>query len=130
MRTGTTARSIAVTGAALLALTACGGGDEGGGGDTGGDSGEKLVNIYGTDGNMGNALGEDFTEPGSLAGMKGTTPLTDLAQDFKDRLLKVDPALQDYNYAGETYDAVIVAALAAQMAGTNDATSSRPTSTA
>jgi ABC-type branched-subunit amino acid transport system substrate-binding protein len=121
MRTGTTARSIAVTGAALLALTACGGGDEGGGGDTGGDSGEKLVNIYGTDGNMGNALGEDFTEPGSLAGMKGTTPLTDLAQDFKDRLLKVDPALQDYNYAGETYDAVIVAALAAQMAGTNDA---------
>jgi ABC-type branched-subunit amino acid transport system substrate-binding protein len=121
MRTGTTARSIAVTGAALLALTACGGGDEGGGGNTGGDSGEKLVNIYGTDGNMGNALGEDFTEPGSLAGMKGTTPLTDLAQDFKDRLLEVDPALQDYNYAGETYDAVIVAALAAQMAGTNDA---------
>ncbi|MET0763231.1 MAG: ABC transporter substrate-binding protein [Blastococcus sp.] len=121
MRTGTTARSIAVTGAALLALTACGGDSDGGGGETGGDSGEKLVNIYGTDGNMGNALGEDFSEPGSLAGMKGTTPLTDLAQDFKDRLLEVDPALQDYNYAGETYDAVMVAALAAQTAGTNDA---------
>jgi ABC-type branched-subunit amino acid transport system substrate-binding protein len=119
MRTGTTARSIAVTGAALLALTACGGGD--GGGDTGGDSGEKLVNIYGTDGNMGNALGKDFDEQGSLAGMKGTTPLTDLAQDFKDRLVEVDPNLQDYNYAGETYDAVIVAALAAELAGTNDA---------
>jgi ABC-type branched-subunit amino acid transport system substrate-binding protein len=119
MRTGTTARSIAVTGAALLALTACGGGD--GGGDTGGDSGEKLVNLYGTDGNMGNALGEDFDEQGSLAGMKGTTPLTDLAQDFKDRLVEVDPNLQDYNYAGETYDAVIVAALAAELAGTNDA---------
>jgi ABC-type branched-subunit amino acid transport system substrate-binding protein len=120
MRTGTTARSIAVTGAVLLAVTACGGsGDDGG--DTGGDSGAKLVNIYGTDGNMGNALGADFDEPGSLAGMKGTTPLTDLAQDFKDRLLEVDPNLQDYNYAGETYDAVIVAALAAQLAGTNDA---------
>jgi ABC-type branched-subunit amino acid transport system substrate-binding protein len=118
MRTGTTARSIAVTGAVLLAVTACGGNGDG---DTGGDSGERLVNIYGTDGNMGNALGEDFDEPGSLAGMKGTTPLTDLAQDFKDRLLEVDPNLQDYNYAGETYDAVVVAALAAQLAGTNDA---------
>jgi hypothetical protein len=70
---------------------------------------------------MGNALGEDFSEEGSLAGMKGTTPLTELGSDFTDRLLEVDPALQDYNYAGETYDAVVVSALAAQMAGTNDA---------
>jgi hypothetical protein len=122
MRTGTTARSIAVTGAALLALTACGGG-EGGGDDTAdsGDSGEKQVNIYGTDGNMGNALGEDFDEDGALAGMKGTTPLTELGSDFTDRLLEIDPELQDYNYAGETYDAVVISALAAQMAGTNDA---------
>ena len=65
MRTRTTTRSIAVTGAALLALTACGGGDEGGS-DTGGnaDSGEKQVNIYGTDGNMGNATGEEFEAGG------------------------------------------------------------------
>ncbi|HEX6382527.1 MAG TPA: ABC transporter substrate-binding protein, partial [Acidimicrobiia bacterium] len=122
MRTRTTARSIAVTGAALLALTACGGGD--GGGETaegGGESAEKQINIYGTDGNTGNALGEDFTENGALAGMKGTTPLTDLGQDFTDRLLEIDPELQDYNYAGETYDAVVISALAAQMAGTNDA---------
>jgi ABC-type branched-subunit amino acid transport system substrate-binding protein len=121
MRTGTTARSIAVTGAALLALTACGGGGGDSGGDSGADSGEKQVNIYGTDGNMGNALGEDFSEKGSLAGMKGTTPLTKLGKDFTDRLLKVDPNLKDYNYAGETYDAVVITALAAQMAGTNDA---------
>src|SRR3954468_22430600 len=121
MRTGTTARSIAVTGAALLALTACGGGGGDSGGDSGADSGEKHVNIYGTDGNMGNALGEDFSEKGSLAGMKGTTPLTKLGKEFTDRLLKVDPNLKDYNYAGETYDAVVITALAAQMAGTNDA---------
>ncbi len=121
MRTGTTARSIAVTGAALLAITACGGGgDEGG--DTGSaDSGEKQVNVYGTDGNMGNALGEDFTENGALAGMRGTTPLTELSSDFTDRLMEVDPELQDFNYAGETYDAVVLVALAAQAAGTNDA---------
>ena len=85
MRTGTTARSIAVTGAALLAITACGGGGDDEGGDTGADSGEKVVNIYGTDGNMGNALGEDFTEEGSLAGMKGTTPLTDLSSTTQAR---------------------------------------------
>ncbi|MFD2092311.1 ABC transporter substrate-binding protein [Blastococcus deserti] len=121
MRTGTTARSIAFTGAALLALTACGGETEEGG-DTGAEGGgEKQVNIYGTDGNMGNALGEDFSEPGALAGMKGTLPLTDLSSDFRDRLLEIDPDLQDYNYAGETYDAVVISALAAQMAGTNDA---------
>jgi ABC-type branched-subunit amino acid transport system substrate-binding protein len=119
MRTGTTARSIAVTGAALLAVAACGGGS----GDSGnsGSSSEKQVKIYGTDGNMGNALGQDFDKNGSLAGMKGTTPLTKLSSDFTDRLLKVDPKLQDYNYAGETYDAVVLTALAAQMAGTNDA---------
>jgi ABC-type branched-subunit amino acid transport system substrate-binding protein len=121
MRTGTTARSIAVTGAALLAITACGGGGDDEGGDTGTDSGEKVVNIYGTDGNMGNALGEDFSEEGSLAGMKGTTPLTDLSSEFVDRLREVDPELQDLNYAGETYDAIVLTALAAQAAGTNQA---------
>ena len=122
MRTRTTARSIAVTGAALLALTACGGGgDSGSEPAEGGDSAEKQVNVYGTDGNMGNALGEDFTEDGALAGMRGTTPLTELGSDFTDRLMEVDPNLQDFNYAGETYDAVILTALAAQAAGTNDA---------
>jgi hypothetical protein len=123
MRTRTTARGIAATGAALLALTACGGSSDDGGDNNAGDSGseDKQVNIYGTDGNMGNALGEDFDEDGALAGMKGTTPLTDLGQEFKDRLLEVDPELQDYNYSAETYDAVVLSALAAQMAGTNDA---------
>ena len=106
MRTGTIARGIAVTGAVLLAVTACGGGsDDSGSSDQRPTSSEKQVKIYGTDGNMGNALGEKFTEQGSLAGMKGTLPLTDLSSDFKDRLKTVDPKLQDFNYAGESYDA-------------------------
>ena len=125
MRTGILARNAAVAAAALLVLTACGGGGEegGGGGDAAGETGggERQVNVYGTDGNMGNALGESFTAPGSLAGMKGTTPLTDLGSEFTDRLREIDPNLQDYNYAGETYDAIVVTALAAQAAGTNDA---------
>jgi Periplasmic binding protein len=123
MRTGILARNAAVAAAALLVLTACGGGGDDGGGETeaGGGGGERQVNVYGTDGNMGNALGESFSGDGSLAGMKGTTPLTDLGTDFQDRLREIDPNLQDFNYAGETYDAIVVTALAAQAAGTNDA---------
>lgn len=70
---------------------------------------------YGTDGNMGNALGEGMG-PGLLAGMKGTTPLTDVGPEFEQRLLAFDPALVDFNYAGESYDAVMIAALAAEQA--------------
>jgi ABC-type branched-subunit amino acid transport system substrate-binding protein len=123
MRTGILARTAAVSAAALLVLTACGGGgDDSGGGDTeAGGGGERQVNVYGTDGNMGNALGESFSQPGSLAGMKGTTPLTDLGADFQGRLREIDPNLKDFNYAGETYDAIVITALAAQAAGTNDA---------
>ncbi|MGY1634988.1 ABC transporter substrate-binding protein [Geodermatophilus sp. SYSU D01186] len=124
MRTGILARSAAISAAALLVLTACGGGgdDEGGSGG-GGDaaSGEKQVNVYGSDGNMGNALGERLSGEGALAGMKGTLPLTELSGDFRDRLLEVNPDLVDFNYAGETYDAIVITALASQMAGTTDA---------
>jgi ABC-type branched-subunit amino acid transport system substrate-binding protein len=123
MRTGTFARAFAVSGAALLALTACGGGsDSGSAAGSSSANGEKQVKVYGTDGNMGNALGKDFQAPGSLAGMKGTAPLTNLSGDFKDRLKQLNPNLQDYNYAGESYDAVVLTALAAQMAGSNQAT--------
>jgi ABC-type branched-subunit amino acid transport system substrate-binding protein len=123
MRTGTTARAIALSGAALLALTACGGGSDDSGSSGSGDaSAEKQVNIYGTDGNMGNALGEDFTEQGALAGMKGTLPLTELSSDFRDRLLAVNPDLVDFNYSAESYDAVTLIALAATAAGSNQAT--------
>jgi ABC-type branched-subunit amino acid transport system substrate-binding protein len=122
MRTGTFGRAFAVSGAALLALTACGGGSDSGSAASSSASGEKQVNVYGTDGNMGNALGTDFSQNGALAGMKGTLPLTQLSGDFKQRLQQVDPALKDYNYAGESYDAVVLTALAAQMAGSNKAT--------
>lgn len=75
--------------------------------------GQKLV--YGTDGNMGNALGVGLP-PGLLNGMKGTTPLAKLSIDFQQRLRADDPKLIDTNYAGEAYDAVMLVALAAQAA--------------
>jgi ABC-type branched-subunit amino acid transport system substrate-binding protein len=83
--------------------------------------GADNKNIYGSDGNMGNALGENFdNDPEVISGMAGTTPLAELSSDFTDRLLEVDPDLVDFSYSAETYDAVIVIALAALVAGTDD----------
>jgi branched-chain amino acid transport system substrate-binding protein len=75
--------------------------------------GQKLV--YGTDGNMGNALGMGLP-PGLLNGMKGTRPETKLSPTFEQRLKAEDPKLVDINYAGESYDAVMIVALAAERA--------------
>ncbi|WP_072688602.1 ABC transporter substrate-binding protein [Rhodococcus marinonascens] len=73
------------------------------------------MKVYGVDGNMGNALGESVATP-LLEGMKGTAPMTFLGQSFQDRIMTVDPNLIDFNYAAESYDAVIVSALAAEAA--------------
>jgi hypothetical protein len=124
MRTVPSLRAATLAAAALLTVTACGGGDDAAA-DSGG-SAEKQVNVYGADGNMNNGLGEDFSQPGVLAGMRGTVLLTDLGQDFRDRLLAIDPNLTNFNTAGETYDAVVITALAAQLAGSNQATTFAP----
>ncbi len=77
--------------------------------------GPAQKRVYGTDGNMGNALGVGLP-PGLLDGMKGTAPLTELSPDFQQRLRAEDPGLVDNNYAGEAYDAVVITALAAEQA--------------
>jgi branched-chain amino acid transport system substrate-binding protein len=55
---------------------------------------------------------------GSIVGSIATMPGVDISElgDFTDRLLDVDPALTDFSYAAETYDAVVLAALAALQA--------------
>jgi branched-chain amino acid transport system substrate-binding protein len=55
-----------------------------------------------------------------MEGIKGTLPGSVASDEFQNRLKEVDPELQDYSYAGETYDAVIVSALAAEVAGSDD----------
>ena len=77
--------------------------------------------LYGSDGNMGNALAQAFDDPGVVAGMRGTVPGVDIEvnEEFIARLLEVDPDLQDA-YSGESYDAAIVIALAAIAAGDDD----------
>jgi ABC-type branched-subunit amino acid transport system substrate-binding protein len=95
-----------------LSLAACGPAD-------GAPARPDPVRLYGADGNMSNAFGLEFRDrPGLLAGMKGTAPLTALTESFKTRLQTVSPELDDFAYAAETYDAVVISALAAELAGT------------
>jgi ABC-type branched-subunit amino acid transport system substrate-binding protein len=75
--------------------------------------GDKL---YFVDGNLSD-YSADFT-PGLVAGSKGTLPGLDVGKlgDFTKRLLEVDPTLKDFSYAAESYDAVVLIALAAYAA--------------
>ncbi|MGH3824105.1 MAG: ABC transporter substrate-binding protein [Pseudonocardiaceae bacterium] len=80
----------------------------------------QNTHIYGTDGNMSVSLpGQvDQKNPGVLAGMRGTT-LLPLNPDFRRRLETISGGpINELTYAAETYDAVIVVALAAASAGT------------
>ncbi|HET8662613.1 MAG TPA: ABC transporter substrate-binding protein [Micromonosporaceae bacterium] len=115
----TPSRAVAVVAAvaALLVTTACGGKTQ----TFDPLTAAKGVRLYGSDGNMSNALGEAFADnPGLLAGMKGTAPMTPLSHEFRARLKTMDPTLDDVNYAGEAYDAVMIGALAVQVARTTE----------
>jgi ABC-type branched-subunit amino acid transport system substrate-binding protein len=82
---------------------------------------DGQVRLYGSDGNMADSFGQALRDkPGVLDGMKGTVPLTPLTDDFKQRLRALDRSIPDFNYAGESYDAVMVGALAAEAAHTTD----------
>lgn len=80
--------------------------------------GPQQKDLYLVDGNLGNALGEDLP-PGTLEGTKGSLPGAEATTEFRQRLATVDPALKDFSYAAESYDAVIISALAAVAAGSD-----------
>jgi len=76
--------------------------------------GPQDVQLYFVDGNMADYSAENF----DLAGVKGTFPSPpEVDQSFYDRLLEVDPKLKDFTYGPQSYDAVMMAALAALQAG-------------
>ncbi len=109
---------IAAACVSLLALAACGSSQ-----DDPENPNYQGAYLYGTDGNMANEFGALFKEQaGLLDGMKGTLPLTELNQTFTSRLNAVWPGLKDYLFAAETYDAMMISALAAQQAGTVEPT--------
>jgi len=82
--------------------------------------GPDKVPAYFVDGNVGNSLGDKIKKPGVLGGSKGTQPGTKKGPDFIAKLKAVDPALKDFNYSDSSYDAVIITALAAEVAKTDD----------
>jgi branched-chain amino acid transport system substrate-binding protein len=76
--------------------------------------GIKATQMFLVDGNTSD-YSKDF-QAGTLKGAQGTIPGTFAKDDFKKKLLAIDPALKDYSYAGESYDAVNLVALAAEAA--------------
>ncbi len=76
--------------------------------------GIKPTQIFMVDGNMSD-YSKDF-KASTLKGAQGTIPGTFAKDDFKKKLLAIDPALKDYSYAGESYDAVNLIALASEAA--------------
>jgi branched-chain amino acid transport system substrate-binding protein len=86
-------------------------------------SGWDMSKTYFVDGNLSD-YGQDF-EPGTLEGAQGTLPGQDPDQGFKDQLVGWYKAAQgqdvkDFSYGAESYDATILAALAAVKGGAND----------
>ena len=75
------------------------------------NAGFDMSKTYFVDGNLQN-FGDQF-DPGTLEGAQGTQPGVFPSADFQERLKGVDPALKDFNYAAESYDAAMLSTLAA-----------------
>ncbi|HQR25946.1 MAG TPA: ABC transporter substrate-binding protein [Nocardioides sp.] len=84
--------------------------------------GPQDLQTYFVDGNTAD-YSQDF-KPGTLAGVKATFPTPpELDPTFKERLLQVDPKLEDFTYAPQAYDAMTMIALAAEAASDDAGTS-------
>jgi ABC-type branched-subunit amino acid transport system substrate-binding protein len=82
--------------------------------------GPKSKRLYGSTSNFNNSLAGqvDPQDPGVLAGMRGIAP--DVGDDvFVKRLREANPGLRNINYAAQAYDAMVITALAAAIAGTD-----------
>ncbi|MEV7571694.1 ABC transporter substrate-binding protein [Pseudarthrobacter sp. NPDC089323] len=71
--------------------------------------------LFMVDGNTSD-YSKDF-QPGTMLGAHGTFPGTFANEAFTKKLLEIDPALKDFTYGGESYDAVNLIALASEAAG-------------
>ena len=80
-------------------------------------NGFPASGMYFVDGNLSN--GYNFPE-GTLDGAQGTLPGNPADETFRERMLAVDPDLADFSYGPESYDAVVLAALAAAQGGSAD----------
>ncbi len=80
--------------------------------------GFDMSKVYLVDGNLQNF--SDTFDPGLLTGAQGTLPGAFPSDEFQGRLLEINADLQDFSYAAESYDATILAALAAVKGGATD----------
>src|SRR5690606_2954457 len=84
------------------------------------EQGIQPDQVYLVDGNIGNALGEDFRPEGALGDVRGTQPPSAITEEYRPAQLAVEPDRVDFRYGPETYDAVAITALAAELAGTDN----------
>jgi branched-chain amino acid transport system substrate-binding protein len=77
--------------------------------------GAKPSQMFLVDGNTSD-YSKDF-QAGTMLGAHGTFPGTFANEAFTKKLLQIDPALKDFTYGGESYDAVNLIALASEAAG-------------
>ncbi len=80
--------------------------------------GYDMSKVYLVDGNL-----QDFSgkfDAGLLTGAQGTLPGAFPSDEFQARMLEVNPDLRDFSYGPESYDAVMLASLAAVRGGATD----------
>ena len=80
--------------------------------------GFPATKVYLVDGNLSD-YSKVFTDF-SIEGMQGTLPGVVATDEIKAKFLAVDPALTDFSYAAESYDATMLVALAAIAGGSAD----------
>ena len=83
-------------------------------------AGPQDIQIFLVDGNISTTAYEDFPA-GTMTGVRATVPSgeADLTA-FNESLLEVDPDLTDFAYGAQSYDSMMLIALAAQAAGCGD----------
>ncbi len=79
--------------------------------------GPDKIKIYFVDGNLADYSAEKF----DLTGMKGTAPSpADADPEFNKQLQELDPNVKDFTYSTESYDTVMLSALAALAADSDN----------
>ena len=81
--------------------------------------GPDKVKTYLVDGNLSSGAYKDLPA-GIMNGVKATLPGVFADDTLQKRLLGIDPGLTDFSYAPESYDAIILIALAAEQGGATD----------
>jgi len=86
--------------------------------------GPGKIGVYGADGLRSENLASlvNKSNPGILAGMKGTAPASADNPEFTKQLKAFAPKLKEMQFAPQVYDCVNIIALAAEKAKSTDAT--------